>query len=75
MNQPVKCIECYKNRPGGRCKSCPLHHENKNNYVPLENGYYMKKPEEANQYPDSDKADRPFRQSLNEDDQPPGTAL
>lgn len=43
MEKPIRCIECYKNRPGGRCDFCPLHKKNKENYIPLKNGWFLPK--------------------------------
>lgn len=43
MSKPIRCIECYKNRPGGRCDFCPLHLKNKSHYTAIGNGYYVRK--------------------------------
>lgn len=48
MNEPVKCIECYKKRPGGRCQFCPLHPQNKDRYLALGNGYWQPFRQSAN---------------------------
>lgn len=41
--KPIRCIECYLHRPGGRCDFCPLHSKNKDTYFHLENGWYQVK--------------------------------
>ncbi|SEN71319.1 hypothetical protein SAMN05444955_11925 [Lihuaxuella thermophila] len=39
---PVRCIECYKQRPGGRCEWCPLHKKNRRLYKDIGNGWYIR---------------------------------
>ncbi|TCP62639.1 hypothetical protein [Baia soyae] len=46
MSKPIRCIECYKQRPGGRCDFCPLHKKNRDHYIPLENGWFLPKKEQ-----------------------------
>jgi hypothetical protein len=41
MDKPIKCLECYKKRPGGRCNFCPV--KNKDQYQELGGGFYIKK--------------------------------
>lgn len=36
----VRCLECYKQRPGGRCQLCPLAKKNRHLYRPLEDGWF-----------------------------------
>lgn len=45
MTQPISCIECYKKRPGGRCRFCPLHPANKDEYIALGDGTFISKSE------------------------------
>ncbi|TCS97028.1 hypothetical protein [Hazenella coriacea] len=39
---PIRCIECYKHRPGGRCQFCPLHKKNRPNYRSIGDGWFVK---------------------------------
>lgn len=41
--KPIRCIECYKERPGGRCQFCPLNPKNKDKYTPIGEGWYIEK--------------------------------
>lgn len=43
--KPIRCIECYRKRPGGRCDFCPLHRKNRHKYQPLKDGWYLLKEE------------------------------
>ncbi|MFD1395873.1 hypothetical protein ACFQ49_14325 [Kroppenstedtia eburnea] len=38
--KPIRCIQCYKQRPGGRCSYCPLHKKNRSLYRPVGDGWY-----------------------------------
>lgn len=44
MNR-VRCIECFKQRPGGRCQFCPLHKSNRPHYRSIGDGWYVKMDE------------------------------
>lgn len=44
--KPIRCIECYKNRPGGRCEFCPLHPKNRETFTSLDDGWYQQKTTE-----------------------------
>jgi hypothetical protein len=37
----IRCIECYKQRPGGRCDFCPLHRKNRHKYKHIGDGWYI----------------------------------
>jgi len=39
--KPIRCIECYKQRPGGRCDICPLAKKNRHLYRPIGNGWFV----------------------------------
>ena len=43
--KPIRCLECYKQRPGGRCDFCPLHRKNRDKYQALKDGWYLPKEE------------------------------
>lgn len=51
--KPIRCIECYKQRPGGRCDFCPLHRKNRDKYEPLKDGWFLLKEEKKPLSPDS----------------------
>lgn len=44
--QPIRCIECYKQRPGGRCEFCPLHKKNRSHYRHIGDGWYIRVEQE-----------------------------
>lgn len=44
--RPIRCIECYRKRPGGRCEYCPLHKRNRPRYRHLGDGWYQLVPQE-----------------------------
>jgi hypothetical protein len=41
MNKPIRCIKCFKQRPGGRCDYCPLHKRNRHLYRYIGEGWYL----------------------------------
>ncbi|WP_143035039.1 hypothetical protein [Marininema mesophilum] len=45
MMKPIRCIECYRQRPGGRCDFCPLHRKNRPLYESIGDGWYVRKEE------------------------------
>lgn len=55
--QPIRCMECYKQRPGGRCEWCPLHKKNRSLYKEIGDGWYirMEQPPEAKKDPSRDE--------------------
>ncbi|MCS1351897.1 hypothetical protein [Mechercharimyces sp. CAU 1602] len=40
-DKPIRCIQCYKQRPGGRCNFCPLHKKNRALYHHIGEGWYL----------------------------------
>ncbi|PRX39200.1 hypothetical protein CLV97_12836 [Planifilum fimeticola] len=44
--RPIRCLECYLRRPGGRCDFCPLHRKNRHLYRPIGGGWFVKKEEQ-----------------------------
>jgi hypothetical protein len=54
--RPIRCLECYRKRPGGRCDFCPLHRKNRHLYRSIGGGWFVKK-EETGQEPKEDKRD------------------
>ncbi|WP_188646477.1 hypothetical protein [Marinithermofilum abyssi] len=57
MDRPIRCIECYKRRPGGRCDFCPLHKQNRDRYQPVGDGWYVRKVERQQQHSPARKSD------------------
>ncbi|MFC7442945.1 hypothetical protein [Laceyella putida] len=43
--KPIRCIECYRQRPGGRCEYCPLHKKNRPLYRHIGDGWYELLPQ------------------------------
>lgn len=37
----VRCLECYKQRPGGRCHFCPLNKKNRHLYQAIGDGWFV----------------------------------
>ncbi|SFS63535.1 hypothetical protein [Marininema halotolerans] len=52
--KPIRCIECYRQRPGGRCDFCPLHTSNREGYESIGDGWYVRK-EMKQEKPDAKK--------------------
>ncbi len=51
----IRCIECYKSRPGGRCDYCPLHRKNRHKYRHVGDGWYV--PAEEPVHPEHARGD------------------
>lgn len=49
--KPIRCIQCYKQRPGGRCSYCPLHKKNRSLYRPVGDGWYERVENAKNRDP------------------------
>jgi hypothetical protein len=43
LDRPIRCIECYKTRPGGRCEFCPLHKKNRSKYTSVGEGWFIQR--------------------------------
>jgi hypothetical protein len=41
LMKKIRCIECYKQRPGGRCQFCPLARQNRAKYRSIGEGWFV----------------------------------